>query len=1038
MSHFDALVAKLREIFQIDRPDLDFGVYRILNARAGEIEEYLSKRLKARVTEVLAAGAAANTETLKADLAKAAKAAEEAGISADDAPKVQQLRAQLAAASQGASEHENQVFSHLLTFFGRYFDKGDFISQRRYKGDTYAIPYSGEEVVLHWANRDQYYTKSGEAFSNFSFRLEDGRAVHFRLVAADTAKDNRKDNDKERRFVLATARTLTRRDEDGETYEDHIQPVAEEDGALVIRFDYAPQPKGTRQEALVEQAVAAILADAAVKARWLALTDRAPTEKNPQRTLLEKHLTKYTQKHTADYFIHKDLGGFLRRELDFYIKNEVMNLDDVQGAGAFADIEKNLRMIQCLRAIALDLITFLASIENFQKKLWLKKKFVVAAHYCVTLDRVPEVLYPAIAMNGAQWGQWRDLGMWSSPMSGTVADLKAMRFLMVDTALFDAGFRAELLNAIPDLDASLDGLLVHGDNFQALTMLEERFRDRIKCVYMDPPYNIGKKDFTYKDTYKHSSWAAMLFDRLKLARRLLRRDGLLSMYIDENEHYHAALVISSVFSKENRVGDIIWRNSSKNDQSYVSMQHEYLMTTVVDKAANKGNWNEKKEGLEEIYSAFNRFRKEHGDDWNAIHAAALKWYGTFPDSNPIRDSKHYSWMDERGVYFPSDISGPNFGQYRYDVPHPGTGRACREPASGWRYPEETMKHRIKEGLVHFGDDETTIPNNKTYLNDTEYQSLTSVKYRDGRVASKILSNLFDMKAFTNPKDHELSARFLKSFETGGEIILDHFAGTGTTGHAILHLKRLYSEKRCYILVEQGEYFDVVLKPRMMKIVYSADWSEGKPTAPETGISHAFKVLKIESYEDTLNNLDLQRSEAQANLLNGFSEAARDDYLMRYMLDVEAQGSLLSVADFRKPFDYTLKIAVDSAGAWEKRKVDLVETFNYLIGLTVREYESDIPRGYVRVTGTLPDGRSALVIWRDCDVIGYQRLQQLIPRFDLNIAEKNSPYDVIYINGDHNIPVFHTTSEAEGEITRTLKLRQIEPVFLDAMFNVDDV
>ena len=359
MSNFDALVAKLREIFQIDRPDLDFGVYRILNARAGEIEAYLSARLKARVTEALAAGSAANTQTIQAALADAIKQAVELGENPDDMKKVKTLRADLAAATTGASEHENQVFSHLLTFFSRYYDKGDFISQRRYKGDTYAIPYAGEEVVLHWANRDQYYTKSGEAFSNFSFKLDDGRAVHFRLVAADTAKDNRKDNDKERRFVLASARTITRTDDDGEPYEETIQPVTEEDGALVIRFDFAAQPKGTKQEALVDKAVEAVLDDVAVKARWLALTSRAPTEKNPKRTVLEKHLTTYTQKNTADYFIHKDLGGFLRRELDFYIKNEVMNLDDVQQAGAFAAIEKNLRMIQTLRAIALDLTTFL-------------------------------------------------------------------------------------------------------------------------------------------------------------------------------------------------------------------------------------------------------------------------------------------------------------------------------------------------------------------------------------------------------------------------------------------------------------------------------------------------------------------------------------------------------------------------------------------------------------------------------------------------------------------------------------------------------
>lgn len=510
MSNFDALVAKLREIFQIDRPDLDFGVYRILNARAGEIEDYLTKRLRARVAEALAAGAAANTDTLKADIAKAREAAEAAGYNPDEAPKVLSLQKDLAAISTGESEHENQVFSHLLTFFSRYYDKGDFISQRRYKGDTYAIPYSGEEVVLHWANRDQYYIKSGESFSNFSFKLDDGRLVHFRLVAADTAKDNRKDNDKERRFVLAAERTVTRLDEDGEGFEETIRPIEEEDGALVIRFDFAAQPKGTKQEKLVEAAVETILDSETVTSRWLDLTNRAPTEKKPQRTLLEKHLTTYTQKNTADYFIHKDLDGFLRRELDFYIKNEVMNLDDVQEAGAFAAIEKNLRMIQCLRAIALDLITFLASIENFQKKLWLKKKFVVAVQYCVTLDRVPETLYPAIAANPAQWAQWHDLGMREDATAGTVADLKATPFLMVDTALFDLAFRADLLKAILDLDASLDGLLVHGDNFQALTLLGERYREDFNCIYIDPPYNTDASAIDYKNGYKSSSWATLL------------------------------------------------------------------------------------------------------------------------------------------------------------------------------------------------------------------------------------------------------------------------------------------------------------------------------------------------------------------------------------------------------------------------------------------------------------------------------------------------------------------------------------------------
>ncbi len=497
MSKYDDLVKKLKEIFQIDRPELDFGVYRILNSRVVEINDYLDNRLKAKVNESLASSGAASIAALQTELSRKEAQYLADGIEPDGVRGVLELRQKIADYGTGAYEHENTVFTHLLTFFSRYYDKGDFISQRRYKGDTYAIPYAGEEVMLHWANKDQYYTKSGENFSNYAFKLDDGRTVSFRLVTADTAKDNRKDNDKERRFALIEPHTLTLVDDEGGEYEESLLPVEVVNGDLVLRFEYKAMPKGTKQEALVHSAVRTILDDPTVKSHWLDLSKREPTEKNPQRTLLEKCLTNYTTRNSADYFIHKDLGGFLRRELDFYIKNEVMHLDDVQNAEKFADIEKSLRMIQILRSIALDLITFLAQLEEFQKRLWLKKKFVVSAHYCVTLDRLPESLYPVIAVNQKQWAQWEDLGMldavavekpglFSNPKVGSVEYLKARPFLMVDTALFDAAFKNGLLAAIDNLDESLDGLLIHGDNFQALNLLQERYREQVKCIYIDP------------------------------------------------------------------------------------------------------------------------------------------------------------------------------------------------------------------------------------------------------------------------------------------------------------------------------------------------------------------------------------------------------------------------------------------------------------------------------------------------------------------------------------------------------------------------
>jgi adenine-specific DNA-methyltransferase len=228
----------------------------------------------------------------------------------------------------------------------------------------------------------------------------------------------------------------------------------------------------------------------------------------------------------------------------------------------------------------------------------------------------------------------------------------------------------------------------------------------------------------------------------------------------------------------------------------------------------------------------------------------------------------------------------------------------------------------------------------------------------------------------------------------------------------------------------------VLTARIQKICFSSNWGAGKPLNTNSGVSHCFKVLKLESYEDTLNNLQLRRTPAQGDLLNQLPDQAKDDYLLRYMLDVESRGSLLSIEDFIKPFDYTFKIAVDSAGAFEPRKVDLVETFNYLIGLSIKHIDAQPQRGFVTVTGTLPSGESCLVLWRDCEKINYDELRRMANRLDIEAA--NNPYAVIYINGDHNIPAVFTSTEAEGGITKTLKIRQIEPEFLSRMFAVEGV
>lgn len=417
-------------------------------------------------------------------------------------------------------------------------------------------------------------------------------------------------------------------------------------------------------------------------------------------------------------------------------------------------------------------------------------------------------------------------------------------------------------------------IFIEGDNLDALKLLKETYLGKVKLIYIDPPYNTGN-DFIYSDDFSatsdeflkksnqkdesgnkltanteangrfHSDWLSMIYSRLKLARNLLTDDGIAIISIDESEHSNLVTVGREVFGDSNFCGEIIWKNSSKNDQDYISIQHEYLVFFVKSKAANPGAWVEKKVGLDEIYKAFDGFKANLGSDWKAIHEAALDWYKQFPDSNPIRDSKHYSWMDARGVYFPADISGPNDGQYVYDVKHPATGNICKMPASGWRYPEPTLLQRIADDLVHFGPDHTTVPNNKTYLKDTEFQSLTSMRFVDGRAASKRLQNLFGEKVFTNPKDEILLKDIFKAVGLkGNDIVLDFFAGSGTTAHAVFELNKEQGSQCKWVLVQLPE-----------------DIEEMKKTAKGSAkkvAENAIRYLKGKGYSPNIAQLSKER------------------------------------------------------------------------------------------------------------------------------------------------------------------------------------
>lgn len=486
----DKLVDKLRELFELDKADLDFGIYRIISQRQDEIEDFLRNRLRQTVAGLLSSAQGSQQAELQAELGKAEQSVRDLGMNPDQVPKVQELREKLRALGN-PQRMEDEVYEHLYRFFSRYYEEGDFISLRRVSRKAkYAIPYNGEEVKLHWANADQYYIKSSENFRDYRFRLADGRGVHFKLLEADSNRDNTKGD--KRFFMLAADESVV---EAGEELRIHFHYTTTDEKKVTDVDGKAKAPSQGVFNALALRELGKRIPGA-----WqAALNALLPTKANPKRTLLEKHLTDYTAKNSFDYFIHKDLGGFLLNELDFYIKNEVMFLDDIEDADA-PKVESYLRTLKAIRRVAGKVIDFLAQLEDFQKKLWLKKKFVVQCDYCLTLDRVPGALYPAIADNPQQVAEWRKWNFIDVKTRVDVAYLQQHPYLLIDTKFYPTDFKLALLESIEDIDAQCDGLLINADNFQALNLLQDRYREQVKCIYIDPPYNTGNDGFIYRDS----------------------------------------------------------------------------------------------------------------------------------------------------------------------------------------------------------------------------------------------------------------------------------------------------------------------------------------------------------------------------------------------------------------------------------------------------------------------------------------------------------------------------------------------------------
>lgn len=1013
------LVNLLKEMFQFDQADLDFGIYRIMKLRRDEISRFIEHDLPEQITDGLQELAGVSNAEGIADIDKKIAEIKNLGLDADvEAAQLSKFEAKKKSLenSTDISAVEADVYNHLANFFGRYYDDGDFISQRRYKDGVYAIPYEGEEVKLYWANADQYYVKTSEYFKDYTFKTGFGETIHFKLVEAETDKDNNKSTDK-RFFQL---------------HEE--KPFEVNDRELFIYMEYKNGDK-KKQDDYIADVVTAFTAVSSQYPDFALIVKPGKDGK----TELERQLTRYTARNTFDYFIHKDLKKFLNRELDFYIKNDVIFLDDIEEQDE-AKTKEYLTKAKVIRKIARKIIDFLAQIEEFEKKLYLKKKFVVETNYCITLDRVPEAFYPEIAANEEQRKEWVHLFAideiesnlttvaYSEPL--TVDFLKANPFLVLDTAFFSDAFKEKLIDGIDDLDEKLDGLMIHSENFQALNLLQNKYNEKIDCCYIDPPYNTDASKILYKNNYEHSSWLSLMNDRIKAGKALLKYDGIQSTAIDEYELKELYSLLQDIFGRKNNAGIIAIRSnpSGRPRDGGLALAHDYCLVFKMSEASMLGQQKRTGEQTQRYNKSDKQgtfeqrnFRRE-GSNSNRENGKR-QWYPIYVDKKTLKlRVPDMTWNENTELWEINEPALPN-----EEIVYPVTDSGIEK---NWRWSWNNVKKDYsqfyaivqKSGIQIYykfrpeSDGVTPL----TFWMDTKYSAVEQ--------GTKILKDILPGNDFDYPKSLYTVQDILSitGLNYKDSIVLDYFAGSGTTAHAVISLNRDDEGHRKYILVEMGEYFDTVTRPRIEKVVYSENWKDGKPVSRK-GSSHAFKYLRLESYEDALNNISL--TDYDMTKLGD----AKEGYFLSYMLNTESDGSvsLLNVDKLDRPFSYKMNITRNLES--KERTVDLVETFNYLIGLKVERsyalasFDADFTTGeYGAVTaklksgkaykikmveGTLPSGERALVIWREMtgDVV---KDNAVLDAFFLRkkISTTDFEYRKIYVNCDNNLQNVRTDEE----------------------------
>ena len=844
-----------------------------------------------------------------------------------------------------------ELFDKLYDFFQHYFSESGSIYFRNtaQHHNIYEKVYTDDrDVMLFWKTHMLYYVKTDRLFNSMDVEV-DGEKFYFDVSGMELKRAN------EKRELTYTFKSFR-------------------DGKTTLTVGYSEKGRKTKVDDILK----------AVKAKGITLDEET----------LEKAFRVFEKQSEVDYFINKNAKAFLREQFDLWMYQYLF-----KGESEFR--EERLLQLRAIQDIAYKIIDFIAQFEDELVRVWNKPKFVLNSNYIITLDHViaSEAKQSTIKLKKAQdeeiasgtstprndilqkifkhkgmkdqIAEWQELGMVDmkfKPAMVLETDLVGeplypqYQYLPLDTKYFK-DLELDLLALFEDLDDAMDGWLIHSENYQALNTLLPKFRERVKAIYIYPPYNTGEDEFIYRDNFQHSSWLTMIENRLKLGRDILHQAGSIVTSIGREEVFELEQLFDAIFNENNQIGDLIWEKGRKNDAKYFSLGHDYLLVYAKDEPYLRQNnivWREEKPGAHEILEEYRRLKSLHGNKFKLIEEGIRKFYNNLPKAHISLKHKRYNRVDANGLWRDDNMSWPGGDGPRYDVIHPRTKKPCKVPDGGWRFSSlEKFKLYEKHGFIEYREGHTEPPILKRYLNyvstdfdpdskrrrntiadgeeESNVQVMPSVFYKNQQPPVLELRHIMGKDVFKNPKDPDVIGRLFSYISGKSDLFLDFFAGSGTAGHALINLNRADGGRRKYILIEMGEHFNTVILPRIKKIVFSDSWKNGKAQEGK-GISHFTKYFELEQYEDTLRKARYE----DAPLFAGTQDAYTSYVFLRDLKLLDA----VKVDKKKNKVEVNLEKLYDG--------IDVAETLSCLTGKWIKRINEDTVEFQDGTTASLSD------------------------------------------------------------------------------------